>query len=1259
MFHWLDISCNTNVEDPVDVVTRSGGTFGSWSRTQTLRAAGIDGIAANGNMMVWRQNDDYQHSQIKFFMRSGATWSNFRTELINPGYDSSIAVAGNVIAAADSLASIGSVEQLGNVHLYTSGFTDCDGDGVSDQCEIAKGNESDINWNGMPDTCENVGAPTNFSASDGLSTTSTSLSWSVTPGVIGYRVYRALPGSTLVQIATTTVPYFNDASVSPGIVYAYSVTARYPGGDSGQSTIDTGWRNVAAPGTVTATDGTSTVNVTVTWTGVSGATGYKVFRAIGSEAAVQVGGNVAASTLSAVDTTAIAGTLYSYSVKAMTGAGDSGASAIDTGWRNVVAPASVNATDGTSAVNVTVTWTGVSGATGYKVFRSIGGETAVQVGGNVAASTLSAVDTTAVASTLYSYSVKAMTGAGDSGVSAIDTGWRNVAAPGTVNATDGTSTVNVTITWAGVSGATGYKVFRAIGSGAAVQVGSNVAASTLSAVDATAVAGTLYSYSVKAMTGVGDSGFSTVNTGWRNVAAPGTVNATDGTSAVNVTIAWTGVSGATGYKVFRAIGSGTAVQIGGNVAASTLSAVDATAIGGTLYSYSVKAITGAGDSGFSAVNTGWRNVAAPGTVNATDGTSAVNVTVTWTGVTGATGYKVFRAIGSGAAVQVGGNVAASTLSAVDTTAVAGTLYSYSVKAMTGVGDSGFSAVNTGWRNVAAPGTVNATDGTSAVNVTITWTGVSGATGYKVFRAIGSGTAVQVGGNVAASTLSAVDATAVAGTLYSYSIKAMTGAGDSAVSAVNTGWRNVAAPGTVNATDGTSAVNVTVTWAGVSGATGYKVFRAIGSGAAVQVGGNVAASTLSAVDTTAIAGTLYSYSVKSMTATGDSAVSAMNTGWRNVVAPASVNATDGTSTVNVTITWTGVSGATGYKVFRAIGSGTAVQVGGNVAASTLSAVDTTAIAGTLYSYSVKAMTGAGDSAVSAMNTGWRNVVAPASVTATDGDFSTHVRVSWGIASAAQVNGYRVFRKLPTETEFAAIATLSGRTTVVYNDTSIPSGVIGTYKTAAITSPGESVASLVDTGFRSASFRSLAGNDDIKNTGGRMEPVGDGSSGRPIHHDGTSTQHDGASSDSGTQPGVAPVTVTAQDQNCAVLIRPTCEEIEGRIAQAATHEESDSVVMSDQWLLELQEVRAGGGASMVLLDQQSVSRACLILRGDVNLDGRIDAADLDNFLDACQFGDLIRADINRDGSINITDLILLLDALQVAINDVRTSTDRHGP
>jgi len=561
-------------------------------------------------------------------------------------------------------------------------------------------------------------------------------------------------------------------------------------------------------------------------------------------------------------------------------------------------------------------------------------------------------------------------------------------APTNVQASDGSYTDRVLISWTDSAGATGYVVFlnTVNQSATAAQIGT-VSASPFS--DLSANPGTVYYYWVKAQNTVGDSPFSIGDSGYRAYEIPlwpTNLQASDGTYTDRVALTWTGSAGATGYKIFRnTVGNGaTAVWIG-TPAASPYA--DYTATPGRPYYYWVKATNPAGDSIYSNVDTGYRAFARPASprnLAASDGTYTDRVALTWTGSAGATSYKVYRnTVGNGAtAVQIG---TASALSYADYTAAPGRPYYYWVKATGPGGDSSFSNVDTGYRAVrpASPRNLSAT--TYADRVVLSWTGSAGATSYKIYRntSCNALTAVQIG---AAPASPYSDYTATPGRPYYYWVKASNAAGDSPFSNPVIGYRAVrpTSPRNLSATDGTYTDRVVLSWTGSAGATSYKVYRntSCNGATAVQIG---TASTPTYSDSSGAQGMPYYYWVKASNVAGDSAFSNVDTGYRafpRPPAPTGVSASDGTYSDHVVISWTPSAGAVGYKIFRHAHdtSATATQISIAVAPPFS---DYSAGAGTLYYYWVKAYSAGGDSGFSLADCGWHGSVGSPTPLTVDG------------------------------------------------------------------------------------------------------------------------------------------------------------------------------------------------------------------------------------------------------------------------------------
>ena len=505
----------------------------------------------------------------------------------------------------------------------------------------------------------------------------------------------------------------------------------------------------------------------------------------------------------------------------------------------------------------------------------------------------------------------------------------------------------------------------------------------------------------------------------------------------------------------------------------------------------------------------------------------------------------------------------------------------------------------------------------------------------MWRAIGAGVAAQIGTVGAVLTYS--DTTAIAGTLYTYSVKAVAAAGASAASASNTGYRNLTAPLSVAATDGTLTTGVTVTWAASTGATGYQVWRAIGAGVASQIA--TVAAVLSYSDTTAIAGTSYTYTVKSTGAVGVSAASLGNTGYRNLTAPLSVAATDGTSTANVAVTWAASTGATGYQVFR---SGTTAAIG--TVAAVLTYSDTTAVAGTSYTYTVKATGAVGVSAASLGNTGYRNRVGPATVTATDTD-PTKVHVSWtAITGTPAATGYEVWRTIG-DTAAVLLAT-TAPTTLFFDDTTITPGVTALYSVKAKyvlvgSSPATTVTTLPtsDTGIRPVGV--TGGGDEGGIAGGPESSTGlPGGSGHGSSESGNFAAGSGDSQNESTDPAGEATKIPPQIGNipdfCTVIATNLAGQIDTLAAALASHSQDANETAITQKLLE--RMRA-----LIEPAIDNEPAVCVMSRGDVTLDGVIDNDDLAAFLAAWSANDLVGADLNRDGHITAEDMSIVLSAI----------------
>ena len=418
----------------------------------------------------------------------------------------------------------------------------------------------------------------------------------------------------------------------------------------------------AAPTGLSASDGTSTAQVALSWNDVSGETGYVIWRntvnTFASSTAIYTN---AAGAITYNDSAATAGQLYYYWVTATNASGSSSASSSDSGYKRLTAPANVAAADGSSTANVTVTWDAATGASTYHVWRD--------TDSNPAGATALGAQTSGFADTptpgqLYYYWVVASnsTSSSTSDLSTANSGYRQLAAPAGVAATENQAD-RTTVTWTDSNaGETGYGIWRytADVSGSASCIGS-VGADVATYDDTTGDAGTTYYYWVRATnsTSASMSDFSSSDSGMKTLSEPTTAAAAiafGNLADTSYTVSWTRGNGdyvlvvakqggaptdpadSTVYAANAAFGSGDPTAAGSFVVyKGTATNVTVTALSaGTEYYFAVYEFNGATTPNY---RTSDEPVASRYTVSAEPATQASSVFVAGTNETTLTGIN--------------------------------------------------------------------------------------------------------------------------------------------------------------------------------------------------------------------------------------------------------------------------------------------------------------------------------------------------------------------------------------------------------------------------------------------------------------------------------------------------------------------------------------------------------------------------------------------------------------------------------------------
>ena len=789
-----------------------------------------------------------------------------------------------------------------------------------------------------------------------------SLAWGPVTSAVSYKVYRSVTpgGPYTVAHASVPGPSFTDAGLTNGTRYYYVVqTLSTDGGAySDEVAVTPSAELPAAPGNLVATPGSGWARLT--WDAAAGATGYTVYR--GSA----VGGPylfAGFTPTTAYEESGLSnGTTYYYVVAAQNGKGEGAFSsersaAVSDIERPHAAKLKASLTEGGSIV---LYWSeNPSGAVSYRLHRATtpgGPYTSLGIRNN------SYADTGLSNGTTYYYVLDSLNAspvsARSNEVALAPVAGGIPPVPGNVTALAGNTTA--TVNFNPVAGAGGYNLIVATSPGGP-DIGAYRYPNGPSFMVQNLTNGVTYYFRVQAG-GHAWSGYSAETSATPSEALPVIPEGlaiTGGNSELSLT--WNPAAGATGYQIFRRTENAPWPASPTATVTGTLFN-DSGVTNGTTYYYQVAGVNAGGVGARTSETSG--TPVAPGKTRAPANLAAfpgsTQATLTWDPVPGASSYAVTVATSPGGpniypgGYQMGPSATVTALTNTET-------YYFRVQAAV----NGWSAYSAEVSTIPvqtvplAPTSVTAAAGNGELS--LTWTKVAGATSYRIFRRTQENpwSATHLG--TATGTLY-TDSGLDNGTSYEYVVAAVgpggVGARSQMVSGIPTAAGRPVAP--VNVAVQPGYTQATVTWDPVPGASGYSVTVATSPGGA-DIGVSRSNSGPSCFVSSLTNGTTYYFRVQAA-ASGWSAFSAEVSGipsTSRLLAPEGLAASSGLGG-QLSLTWSPVAGATGYRIYRRTANGSWPATPTATSATT-SLTDSGLVNGTGYYYVVAASNTTGSGA----------------------------------------------------------------------------------------------------------------------------------------------------------------------------------------------------------------------------------------------------------------------------------------------------------
>ncbi len=781
-----------------------------------------------------------------------------------------------------------------------------------------------------------LSTPSNFRIA-ALQSSRISLAWDASVGANGYTIKYCDGVSCSPTSGSRTVTVSGLATAITGLtantIYRFQIIANHT-----SSSLSSEYSSILSQSTALATPGNvitlsqSSSSVTLDWSTVSGANGYKIQYCDGAsctpdEVETVLGGFINQKQVIGLTSN----TEYRFQIQAThsNSSLNSTYSSIVSTRTVLAAPTNLRATAQTST-SIFLAWDAVNGADGYTIQYCDGlsctpDETSTIASGSTTAKTITGL----TSNTIYRFQIKS-TGTApeiDSAYSSTISQSTSLDTPTNLRTTAQTGTT-VSLEWDAITGANGYTIDYCDGDNCTFDETSTITGASITQEQVTGLTpNTIYRFQIKAThtNSSLDSASSSIVSTRTALAIPTNLRKTAQTST-SISLAWDAVVNANGYTIEYCDGLSctpdeTSTIANGSTTAKTITGLTAN----TTYRFQIKS-TGTApeiDSAYSSTISQSTSLDTPTNLRTTAQTGTT-VSLEWDLVTNANGYEIEYCDGTSCTPDQTETMASGSTTKTISSLTANTTYVFQIRAThtTSSLNSSYSSTVSTNTTLSAPSNLRATAQTST-SISLAWDAVVNANGYTIEYCDGVSCTPNTSFIISDGSTTSITTGLTSNTIYRFRVRAT----HSNLS-LNSPYSNLIPINTILntptnlRTTGQAATSISLAWDAVVGAGGYTIRHCRGSGCAPSTTETIASgSTTTSTVTGLHHNSIYRFRVRATHSN-----SSFNGGYSSTIStntilfdPANLRLSSRTD-VAITLTWNYVNGSNGYEIRYCDGSG---------------------------------------------------------------------------------------------------------------------------------------------------------------------------------------------------------------------------------------------------------------------------------------------------------------------------------------------------